>query len=65
MEDMFWRILTATVAGNMLTVWFLYSVYCLTKAEKRQEEGRLIWWGGMLAPSAIIVGGIYLFSSGA
>lgn len=63
MDDLFWRILVATVAGNLLTVWFLYSVYRLTKAEQSDDAPRAVWYGGMLAPLFIVICGILIFKT--
>lgn len=63
MDAEFWKMLVAATLANLLTVWFIFSVYKLTKAEERQEDGKAVWYGGMLMPLFIVLAGMYLFKT--
>lgn len=63
MEADFWKLVVACTLANLLTVWFLYSVYQLTKAEQRHEHGKAVWYGGAVAPLLFVAGGIWMFST--
>lgn len=56
----FWKLILATTTANFLTVWFLFSVYRLTKAEARGQEGRAVWYAGAIMPGLFIAGSFYL-----
>ncbi len=64
MEADFWKLVVACTLANMLTVWFLYSVYRLTKAEKAHQDEKPIWYGGMIVPLLFIAGSIWMLKTG-
>lgn len=62
MDSSFWTVFVATVAGNLLTVWFLFSVYKLAKAESIRADEKRIWYAGAIMPTMIVAAGVYLLS---
>lgn len=60
MDSLFFQVLVATVAGNLITVWFLYSFYRIHQAEKTDSDEKLIWYGGVIMPALMTAAGIYI-----
>lgn len=51
MEDVsFWRLLLAVMAGNFLTVFFLFCFYQVTRAEKEGRSEHPMLYVGILVP---------------
>ncbi|MBG6178770.1 ABC-type Fe3+ transport system permease subunit [Labrenzia sp. EL_208] len=65
MDDLaFWKILTAVLLGNLLTIGFLYCAYHINRAEKEGRPPTFILLLGFALPGLFVAIGAYTLANG-